>query len=575
MAAYPPPPPRQPFGQPINPAANPDWRFQRRILREQQRMQREIIRAEIRAARRSSLVGPLLVITLGVVVLLAQIGRLSWPRLLTFFAHWWPLLLVLVGAVRLVEWVLDRSSQERAAPGGPRIGSRSLGGGVVTLLVLLTVGGLVASAVVHHGSRAFHGEDAFLSQDDLDEFLGDKHESDQTLAQAVPPGTGVTVDTARGDLTITGDSTDGQVHLDLHKEVFTRSDRDATRKAAELVPQMHLEGDRLTISLPSVDGARAYLKLSVPAASPLNATANHGDVHVSQLAAPLLLTANHGDMDVTSIAGPVKLHLNNGDSSLTVRSVAGPVELAGHAKDLTFTAIAGPVSMSGEFFGMTHLEKIAGEIQFHTSRTDLQLARLDGELEISSSADLSADQAIGPMVLNTRNRNITLERIAGDISVVNRNGTVDLISAPPLGNVSVENRNGSVNVTLPTGSSFTVQADTTNGSLENEFSLPSGGGDNHPSMTGSVGRGGPLIRLSTSQGDIALKHSEIAPLPPAAPLPPLPPHLTRVPQSALDAARQAQITARNAVREAQKSLREAQPQNRKTPPKSNPGEDDN
>jgi hypothetical protein len=83
-------------------------------------------------------------------------------------------------------------------------------------------------------------------------------------------------------------------------------------------------------------------------------------------------------------------------------------------------------------------------IHFHTSRTDFQLARLDGEVEISPDSDLSADQALGPVVLTTRNRNITLDRIAGDVSVTNRNGSVDLTAAPAIGNINIEDRNGSV-----------------------------------------------------------------------------------------------------------------------------------
>ncbi len=144
--------------------------------------------------------------------------------------------------------------------------------------------------------------------------------------------------------------------------------------------------------------------------------------------------------------------------------------------------------MNGEFFGTTHLQHITGNVLFHTSRTDFRLARLDGEIEISPNADLSADQAVGPLTLATRNRNITLDRVAGDVSVTNRNGSVDLTSAPPLGNITVENRNGSVNVTLPEQAGFSVQAETTNGDLENDFSIAQQGSDDSNRKTLQRGR---------------------------------------------------------------------------------------
>ena len=64
MSSYPPPPPPQ------GPQYPGDWKAQRRFDREQMRAQRDLRRAQVRAQRRGSIVGPLLVITLGIVFLL-------------------------------------------------------------------------------------------------------------------------------------------------------------------------------------------------------------------------------------------------------------------------------------------------------------------------------------------------------------------------------------------------------------------------------------------------------------------------------------------------------------------------
>src|SRR6185312_2714320 len=163
---------------------------------------------------------------------------------------------------------------------------------------------------------------------------------------------------------------------------------------------------------------------------------------------------------------------------------------------------------------------VRGSIRFHSSRTDMQLGRLDGEADISNNADLSVSDAVGPFTISTRSRNITLDRIAGNVSVTNRNGSVNLTSAPPLGNVTIENRNGSVTLTVPEQSSFSVDAETINGDLYNDFSLPTRGTDTHKSFTGTVGSNGPMLRITTSQGDISLKKAAILPLPPTPPEPP-------------------------------------------------------
>ena len=516
-----PPPPHTPPGAYPPPPPHGDWRFQRRYLKEQARLQRDYYRAQqqayraqLRGTRRTSIVGPLLMITVGIIFLLIQLGRLSSAFFWSWYGRWWPVLLIGVGIIMLLEWGWDQYFHSDE----PVLRRRSLGGGVFALLLILGVAGVVFNGM-HNGAfgRAFH-----FDPDSMDEFMGDKHESDQTLVQSLPAGYGITVDNPRGDVTVNGTSDDGQVHIDVHKQVYTRSDSEAESRARDLSPQVDNTGNMMKISMPPVEGSRADVTVTVPASAAATIVSNRGDVHVSAIKAPVSVTANHGDVIVAGITGPVLARINNGDSSFSAHSVTGPTSVQGRARDLSFSEIDGTAAMDGEFFGSTHLQHVTGNIRFHTSRTDLRLARLDGEIEISPNADLSADQGVGPLTVATRNRNITLERIAGDVSVTNRNGSVNITSAPPMGNISVENRNGSVDVTLPEHEGFTVQAETTGGDLSNDFDLPQQGGDdsNRKSYSGSVGKGGSLVRINTSQGDINLKRASIAPLPPAPPPPP-------------------------------------------------------
>ncbi len=558
MANYPPPPYPPNPGPPY--AVDP--RYQRQVLREQARMQRDMFRAQrdlqraqMRGLRRTSIVGPLLVIAVGVIFLLVQIGRLPRMLLWEWYGHWWPVLLIAIGVIRLGEWGFDQATQRDLPASAPR-SRRVLGGGVVTLLILLAGTGLVFSAVRNHSNEFFdHGFS--INPDNIDEFLGDKHESDQTISHPCPENSAVSVQNPRGDVTVVGTSDDGQLHVTAHKEVFTRSDSEAESRAQQLSPRIDGSGTSLVVTMPAVEGGRADLTVTVPASAALTVNANRGDVRVSSLKAPLSVTANHGDVELNGIHGPVSGHINNGDSSFSAHTITGPLSIEGHGKDLTFSDMSGPLSMSGEFFGTTHLERVSGPVRFHTSRTDFQLARLEGEIEISPNADLSANQMAGPVTLNTRNRNITLERVTGDLAVTNHNGSVDLTLAPPLGNVTVENRNGSVNVTVPNDAGFVIQAETANGEVENEFSLPSGGSENHPTISGTVNKGGPLLRVNTSQGDISLKKGSIAPLPP---LPPLPPKLTLLPEGGNEGTRRAAEGRTEAARRAAEQLKAAEDQ---------------
>src|ERR1700758_5226335 len=88
--------------------------------------------------KRRSMTGPFVLIIVGVIFLLGNMHLISWGRLGVWFAHYWPLLLILWGVLKLVEHY--RAKQEGlSAPG--------LGAGGVFLLIFLIVAGLTASQV--------------------------------------------------------------------------------------------------------------------------------------------------------------------------------------------------------------------------------------------------------------------------------------------------------------------------------------------------------------------------------------------------------------------------------------------
>jgi DUF4097 and DUF4098 domain-containing protein YvlB len=517
MSSYPPP----------GPPYRGDWRLQRRLYRDQARAQRDLYRAQMRANRRSSIVGPLLVIAIGVVFLLVQTGRLQSVRLWDWYGKWWPTLLIGLGVILLLEWTVDqwltrRSAHDIAADPNYRLTPprRVIGSGIVFLLVLLIGAGVVFSAHRHSRGSNFFAPGLNLNPDNLEEFLGDKHESDQTLVQTIPANASVSIDNPRGDVVVSGTSDDGQLHLTAHKHVFSRSDADADSKARQLSPRLDATGTHLVISVPPLQGARADLNILLPPSTSLAITANRGDVRVNFMKSAVALIANHGDANISAISGAVSAHVNSGSASFAAHSITGGLSIEGHGNDLTLSDVSGPVAIHGDFFGTTHLERIHGGVKFHTSRTDLQLGSLLGDLEISPNADLSVNQAAGPLALNTRNRNITLDHVSGDVSVTNHNGSVDLTSALPFGNINVQNRNGSITLTLPDKANFTLNAETTDGDLSNDFSLPSQGTNNRKTLTGTVGKGGSMIRINTSQGDISIKKASIVPSrlsPPAQP----------------------------------------------------------
>ncbi|HTV08825.1 MAG TPA: DUF4097 family beta strand repeat-containing protein [Candidatus Aquilonibacter sp.] len=542
MASYPPPPPGTPGGVPPSQHYGPGypagyapgsaydrrtWKAQRRAAKIQARWMREQYRMQRRYLRRGSIVGPLVLLALGIIFFLEQTGRLSWTYSLEWYARWWPAVLIVAGLILLLEWLLDQQQAQHYADqtGRPTATTHVLTGGAVFLLILLAFVGLSARWTDTIG---WH-DHTWLGHNfgGLDRVFGEAHESDDSLTQSLPSGGMLVVHDPWGAVTITGSSNDNQVHVSIHKQVYAWGDDEATKRAQQLQPTFSIQGNNLMLDVPSVEQGQADLTIEMPHAANLSVSSDHGDVQVSELHGNLTIASRKGDVDVTGIDGAVLAQVNNDDSSVSAKSVTGAFTLQGRAGDISLDNIDGPVMLQGDFFGTTEAQQINGPLRFETSRTKFSTARIDGNVEIENG-DLNGERLLGPVTLATRNRTIELDDVSGPITVSNRNGAVSVTTASPLGPVNLTNQHGSVDLGLPEHAGFVLNAQTRNGELENDFGLQSQSQDESHWLTGTVDRGGPQVRIETSDGDVTVRKSVAAPLPPT---PPAPPKLTITPQS--------------------------------------------
>ncbi|MBB5065192.1 DUF4097 family beta strand repeat-containing protein [Granulicella mallensis] len=521
MSSYPPPPSGlPPYPPPYN---RNDWKAQQRAMKQQARlqraqarMQRTQTRLQMRAQRRGSIVGPLVILAVGIVFLLVQTGRLSWAHALDWYAGYWPFVMIGAGLILLAEWALDQYQAQHSS--GPVRGTRALGGGVITLLVILAIVGACSRAT----KRGMEWKERALGHGftNWDHAFGDRHDADDSVTGTIPSGGMLTIHCPHGDVTVTGTSDDGQVHVNVHKQAYAWSDSDAEKKESQLQPTLKPDGANVLLEVPDVAGGQADLTVDVPHNTMLSITAGRGDVEVSDIHANVTLTANHGQVDLNGINGAVQTHVNDDDESVSAHSVNGIVTVEGRAGDITATDITGPVTLRGDFFGTTHLEHINGAISFQTSRTQFQAARLDGEFEVATGPELQADQILGPVVLNTRERNITLDRVQGNVQITNRDGSVDITNTSPLGQITITNQHGSVSVGVPANAGFELNAQTKNGDIENDFGLAPMEKEEVNMLLKTVGHGGPQVKINTSDGDVTISKTTVAPLPPTAPIPP-------------------------------------------------------
>ena len=519
------PPNMPPGGAP--PPYGYDPKTQWRMYREQQkaawRAQRDAMKAQRYAAKAGyyggvytprvpSIVGPIILIGVGVVAFLVVTNRIAAEQFWVWYAHWWPLLLIGAGLALLGEWALDVRRKTPVRRGGSFIG----------ILVLLAILGMSAAGWEHWWGP-FRAQLGDQGDDFFNAFGRPERDNDQQVLKAqIAANSTMQIQNPRGDISITAD--DGnEVVVTAHEVAFADSDSEARKIFDAEAAHLTVSGNAVLVKSDSNTSGRLNITVTVPKSTRVTIDAGHGDVTAASLGSGLNLTASHGDVHLSSIDGSVQVHFPNGRHDFSAHQVNGDLSSDGDINDLTLSEIKGKVTQNGEILGDVHSENTAGPIHLHTTVTDLEVANLIGDLTLNSD-DLRVTEAKGSVRVTTHSKDVDLSQIYGDTFVQDRDGR---ISIEPAGNYAVEAKNskGDVELTLPPAASASVNARTHNGDIVSDYPIPSTD-DENKSATFQIGAGGARVELSTDNGDIRIKKGSAFPPPaPPAPAAPAAPHL--------------------------------------------------
>jgi len=463
--------------------------------------------------RRRSVVGPLILIVIGALFLLRNFGYTI--PLFTNFARYWPLLLVLIGVVRLAEYFAARSAG-RPAP--------CMGGGSVFLLVIVICVGVGLSAAFHGRDQINWGSvrDNVDMNDDLIHLFGSEYTFDGELNQQIPAGGTVRVNCDRGNITV-NNWDQPQVKVVYHKRVFAGSQGEADSTNRNTAPRIQAQGNSVDVQ-GNTEGAgpkgvASDMEVYVPLKADVELTARRGDISVTQRTGDVKVNSQRGDVTLDQVTGNVNVTTRHG--SLHVSNVTGNVMADGRLDDLALDTVAGTAFITADIFGDTRLSKLQKGITIRTSRTELQFARLDGDLTMDSG-DLQGDGLLGPVSLSTKAKDVNLRNLKGDVHINDDHGDINLESgsAAGLGNLDLTTHHGDVHLRLPSKANFQYQVVTRHGAISSDFeNVRSESHTGSSSASGTVGKGGVKVNVTSDTGDIEMSKTEESLSPPATPTP--------------------------------------------------------
>lgn len=446
--------------------------------------------------RQRSLFGPLLLIAIGVLFLLRNFGVISGQAFWWWFSRYWPVLLILLGAVRLVEYMWAR----RSGNPPPRVGA-----GAIVFLVFFILFGLTTTGISRvnwQGVRDDWDIDVGNDSGMFGGIFGTPYEFSDNFSQPVS-ATEIRIMANRGDIKVTA-SADNQLHALLQKRLRGDSQEAANRLNESTHPQLVQQGSVAILDMTSGNFQHGQfdLDLQVPRSLALAASTRHGDITVSQRDGNVELSTDHGDISFDQVKGDATVHLRHG--SVTAKEVGGNITLDGHVSDTNISDVKGSLSMSGVYWGDMQLARIAKQVRFNTSRTDLQLNRLDGDFNMQPD-ELRANSIVGPFRLQTRSKAVHLDDVSGEVHIENRNATVELRPKAPLAPIDVSNVHGEIKLQLPANSGFQLDAQSLGGDINTDFDVKVDNARRDVTARGAVGKGGPSITLKADHGTIEVR----------------------------------------------------------------------
>jgi len=225
-------------------------------------------------------------------------------------------------------------------------------------------------------------------------------------------------------------------------------------------------------------------------------------------------------VDVSATPGSVRIRCSKA-SDLTWHNMGVRISLR-----VPHKVLLDPVSTSN---GKIQVEDVEGTARLHTSNGAIRLGRIKGDIEArTSNGTIEAMDMDGDVRFHTSNGSIRAEATHGPMEATTSNGGINVRMRDSAGTrpMRLESSNGHIEATieggavpevrattsnssillrLPASANAQVRASTSHSSITTDFDeLSVDRRKRHSEVEGTLGRGGPMLDLRSSNGAIKI-----------------------------------------------------------------------
>lgn len=444
--------------------------------------------------RRGSIIGPFILILIGVLFLLNNIRpELS---LVDMLAMWWPYLLILWGILRLAEIGVGLL---RAKP----VPERGISGGEWVLVVFLCIAG--------SGLFAFKHRFPFMntSHFPMVDIMGEPY--DYPIAEQARPAAGVKrvlIENFRGNARIVGaDVSDIKVN---GRKTVRALQPSAAEEGDRLTPlDVVNQGDMLVIRT-NQDRAQggqrtvsADLDITVPKGTSIECHGRQGDFDINDLNGNIEVISDNAGVRVQNIQGSLRVDLRKSDI-IRATNVKGQVELRGKGNNVELENIDGQVIINAVYYGDLQFRNISQPIRYEGEQTQFHLEKCPGEIRMARGY-FNGNKLIGPIQITARSKDVQISDFTQALEVRVDRGDIELRPAA-VAKIDVRTRSGDIELAVPASAKFELRAEAQHGEVTNDYGSPfQVASEGHGgSITGSFGTG-PAVVLGTDRGSVTVR----------------------------------------------------------------------
>ena len=450
--------------------------------------------------RRSSVVGPLILIAIGGLFL----ARNLYPQLplMDWMAMYWPYLLIGWGVLRLVEILIWAAAKKPLPMNG-------LSGGEWALIIVLCVAGSAVSAV--------WGRSSWLPRSSIRlggiELFGERYEYPLSAQKEAGKTPHLVIESFRGNAHVIGGDTE-EVKVTGRKTVQAMNQGDAEKANQDTPLELVAQGDQIIVRtnqgrLSANSRMTAEMEITVPKGSSVEAHGRRGDFDISNVAGRVEIDSDNAGVRLQDIGGDVRVDVRAGDL-VKAQNVKGTVEVKGRNGDVDLENIDGAVTVTGSYVGVLQFRALAKPLRFEGVNSQLSVEKIPGQVRLALG-DLTASNLVGPIRLTSRSRDVQIRDFTGELDLTLDRGDIELRPGQAsLGRMEVHTGSGDIDLALPAAAKFDLRASTSRGEATNEYGVPLTVEQDRRrgSIHGAVGTG-PLLSLTTDRGGITVRKTSV------------------------------------------------------------------